>query len=817
MCGELAAVAALVLALALASTAHSASTGAQPASVSTGFSVAVTPALASSSEQALLSVRKTIMDAALRAVEVVSMAEPCNRSWESNEFIQVEDLSKHMIVQNISSNASSTTNLSSFLSGLWDSTSPLVQELSTQEVARPSNDPSSHITLNLERIREEIEMIDDVVHYKSAYWGTIMVGNPPKPFTVVFDTGSGHLILPSMYCSTGTCKAHSRYRRSGSHSARDIDGDGNDVFKGEARDQITISFGTGEVSGVFVEDEICFGHRDSDVDSKDIAVRGDGGENCVPMSFIAATDMSEDPFKDFVFDGVLGLGLSALSQSDKFNFLAVVSGLTRERGSDFSKTFGIFLASHDDETSQITMGGYAEQHLEEEVKWNPVIDGDLGHWLLEIKSISVDGEKLSFCEHGCKAVVDSGTSLLAVPTEVFPELYELLRHDASLEGDCVSQSPHLEIELEGTTVVLDGEDFARQEHKTSATSPAWGGNFATAEDKTRSDIICKPMLMVMDLPEPIGPKLFILGEPVLKKFYTVYDAENKRIGFGRAHHTPPKEIDEEDDTWWMEAEEETEAELQKEKRAQEQEEDRRRKEEEAKRKEQMVTKREEVQAKLKEQSETRRREQEEEQAKLKEQQEIKRKEQEEAMHRHTEERRKQEQERAMRRHQEQKEVESEAQKVRGRDEECSIRLQKIEADVHRQVQQAESQQGIAEAEAAELRQRLHLVEEQNAALQDRLQKLEQSTAEAEELVPAVELHAKFELPSVPMPEEPLQDSLAMLVKPVSEPEEDADEKWRQKIMALMGGEPAPKMQGLLPQLSALLGPDPDAQGLTAMM
>lgn len=55
------------------------------------------------------------------------------------------------------------------------------------------------------------------------------------------------------------------------------------------------------------------------------------------------------------------------------------------------------------------------------------------------------------------------------------------------------------------------------------------------QETTRRDMTCKPMLMVMDLlvaefsrklfwlsatdfvrPEPIGPKLFILGEPVLK-------------------------------------------------------------------------------------------------------------------------------------------------------------------------------------------------------------------------------------------------------------------------------------------------------------
>ena len=44
------------------------------------------------------------------------------------------------------------------------------------------------------------------------------------------------------------------------------------------------------------------------------------------------------------------------------------------------------------------------------------------------------------------------------------------------------------------------------------------------------------MLMTLDLPEPLGPKLFILGEPVLRKYYTAYDSKGKRIGFSRARH-----------------------------------------------------------------------------------------------------------------------------------------------------------------------------------------------------------------------------------------------------------------------------------------
>merc|ERR1712151_636937 len=47
---------------------------------------------------------------------------------------------------------------------------------------------------------------------------------------------------------------------------------------------------------------------------------------------------------------------------------------------------------------------------------------------------------------------------------------------------------------------------------------------------------CYPTLMPIDLPEPLGPKLFILGEPVLQKYYTVYDWGEQRIGFGLALH-----------------------------------------------------------------------------------------------------------------------------------------------------------------------------------------------------------------------------------------------------------------------------------------
>jgi saccharopepsin len=412
------------------------------------------------------------------------------------------------------------------------------------------------------------QTVGDVTLYKSAYWGTITVGTPPEPFKVVFDTGSGHLILPSTYCHSDTCRVHKRYRRSKSSTAVDIDYDGSVVPAGEPRDQITVSFGTGEVTGIFVEDVVCMDEAAAD-SAGDAAALKVGGQlpqqkpgaavgpgavsvsgksrsaGCVKLRMIAATEVSEEPFKAFHFDGVMGLGLSGLSQAPEFNFMGTVAQAVKSLGGDRPHTFSVFLGETDEE-SQITLGGWKEDRLAGDLVWSPVHEPHLGHWMVRIRSLRVDGEPVHFCEEdACNAVADTGTSLLAVPTAVFPELFERLRHSASEEGDCRGPGPRLQIELEGGFVVtLEPQDYARLQAPaavapptgagaTTSRSPPFNGTGSSLQDPAA---YCKPMLMAMDLPAPIGPKLFILGEPILRKYYTVYDGEAGRIGFGPARH-----------------------------------------------------------------------------------------------------------------------------------------------------------------------------------------------------------------------------------------------------------------------------------------
>merc|ERR1740129_430299 len=58
---------------------------------------------------------------------------------------------------------------------------------------------------------------------------------------------------------------------------------------------------------------------------------------------------------------------------------------------------------------------------------------------------------------------------------------------------------------------------------------------SAAADEASVKRYCSPRFMPVRLPAPVGPKLFILGEPVLHRYYTVYDWMNHRVGFSLAN------------------------------------------------------------------------------------------------------------------------------------------------------------------------------------------------------------------------------------------------------------------------------------------
>jgi len=478
-----------------------------------------------------------------------------DRPWALKEH-------RHEEGRNRAAVAAAAASLSSLLTalGLLVGLLPLAWLASPieEKMASSGKSEAGHIFHSLRLHRQEMPLhaFEGAVHHKSAYYADIDLGSPvSQAFRVVLDTGSGHLILPSLLCKDAVCRLHRRYNVSASASGKDIDLDGTEIASTGLRDQITITFGTGAVRGVFVKDRVCLASSHTVVKEAEhswfLPSRwySQKGVACPELRFVAAVGLTEEPFSSFEFDGILGLGFTGLSQAPEFNFLTALGAAADPwpRQAD-GVTFAVFLATSENEASEVTFGGWRLDHLAHGagIQWVDVVSlGASGYWLVPVHYIKVGDKLFDICAEGCQAVVDTGTSLLGVPSEMGPSLRSALLHTTpALSPDlaaCEGPGPIMtlgvgEIALElhaldyGRPVVAGVDIFDEEQSLGNSSSP----KAAVVTDV--SPLTCVPMIMDIDLPAPLGPRTLILGEVVLQRYLTVFDAVNRRVGFGLAHH-----------------------------------------------------------------------------------------------------------------------------------------------------------------------------------------------------------------------------------------------------------------------------------------
>merc|ERR1719387_3096597 len=130
------------------------------------------------------------------------------------------------------------------------------------------------------------------VEHKTEYWGSIGLGKPTQEFTVIFDTGSGNLIVPGSNCTSMPCMDHHRYKLSSTGQVVGKKGASLDVDP-EQKLESTIKFGTGKVHGSFVRDSLCLSPT-----------------SCAKVNFMTAIQETDEPFQDCDFDGIMGLGFA---------------------------------------------------------------------------------------------------------------------------------------------------------------------------------------------------------------------------------------------------------------------------------------------------------------------------------------------------------------------------------------------------------------------------------------------------------------------------------------------------------------------------
>jgi phytepsin len=236
------------------------------------------------------------------------------------------------------------------------------------------------------------------------YYGEIGIGSPPQTFTVIFDTGSSNLWIPSAKCYFSlACYFHHRYKSSKSSTYKE---DGT---------SFAIQYGTGSMEGFLSQDDVTLG---------DVTVKG--------QVFAEATKEPGLTFVAAKFDGILGLGFKEISVNRVtpvwYNMLD--QKLVKE------PVFSFWLNRNADDESggELVLGGVDPKHYKGEHVYTPVTRK--GYWQFDLGDVTIDGRSTGFCAKGCSAIADSGTSLLAGPSGIVAEINQAIGATGVVSNEC---------------------------------------------------------------------------------------------------------------------------------------------------------------------------------------------------------------------------------------------------------------------------------------------------------------------------------------------------------------------------------------------
>lgn len=211
------------------------------------------------------------------------------------------------------------------------------------------------------------------------------------------------------------------------------------------------------------------------------------------------------------FDGILGLAFPILS----VNHVPTVFENLVNNGQVKKGEFAFYLGDSRTDFGELTFGGVDPLKFTGDFTYEPLIAAT--YWEINLKNTVVNGVSYIDSAVGAKAIVDSGTSLLTGPTEVVAKIAKDIGAREVIAGEyflpCNYDTlPNIEFTIGTTVYSLSPIDYLIPDGD-----------------------LCVFGMMGMDIPAPTGP-LYILGDIFMRKYYTVFDYTNKRVGFALANH-----------------------------------------------------------------------------------------------------------------------------------------------------------------------------------------------------------------------------------------------------------------------------------------
>ncbi|CAH2318879.1 cathepsin D [Pelobates cultripes] len=355
-----------------------------------------------------------------------------------------------------------------------------IEELRSRaaELVNLKQNPTSPVT----------EFPEKLTNYLDAqYYGEISIGTPPQKFSILFDTGSSNLWVPSVQCSFFdiACWFHNKYRSKDSSTYR------------ENHTDFAIHYGTGSLTGFLSQDTVMIGGLKIQNQTFAEAIKQPG------IVFVAAR-----------FDGILGMGYPNISVD---RVLPVFDNMMSQKLVE--KNVFSFYLNRDPEAAvggELLLGGTDPKYYTGDFHYLNVTR--MAYWQIKADEIKV-GSQLTLCKGGCQAIVDTGTSLITGPSEEIGALHRaigalpLFNGEYMILCDKIASLPTISFTLGGVQYNLTGSQYVLKITKMGRT-------------------ICLSGFMGLDVPSPAGP-FWIFGDVFIGQYYTVFDRDNNRVGFAK--------------------------------------------------------------------------------------------------------------------------------------------------------------------------------------------------------------------------------------------------------------------------------------------
>jgi len=340
--------------------------------------------------------------------------------------------------------------------------------------------PRKHRYSNLPNLESKTIPSVPMWNVEEEVWvGNITIGEPAQPFRVVFDTGSSNLWIPSVQCLAGDlgCVGKQKYNHSNSHT-----------FKPDACEVLFIPYGTGFMLGYLSTDTV-----------------GVGSLNVSSTVFGEAVYMA-DFFENIPIDGILGLAFPDIAAD---GVVPVFDNMMNEHLLAADE-FSVYLSSVEgSDSSVILFGGIDQQYYTGNFSYASVLLPS--YWLVGMESVSVNGNPIMKCPVDyCPTVIDTGTSIILGPPY---EADQLVNEIGPVNEDCsnVDSLPTISFSVGGTELPLTPDIYVLKIVSSNGTQCILGIESSWA----------------------VAP-LWILGDPFLRAYYTVFDRANYRVGFAKA-------------------------------------------------------------------------------------------------------------------------------------------------------------------------------------------------------------------------------------------------------------------------------------------